>query len=152
MEDNSFKTIMWILLGLAVVGIGVFFLTKDKKPAGDENMVIGSASVDSVDILMMESFPVQVNVVVKGNLADGCTKIGDARETYDGKSDFSIKLETKRPIDGVCSQALVPYEKTISLAGATGLKKGTYTVDVNGVKKSFTLGMDNFITGEDPLK
>ncbi len=152
MEQNSFKTLMWVLLGLAIVAIGVFLITKDKKPKGEENMVIGTANVDSVDIMKMESFPVQINVIAKGNLADGCTKLGEAKETFDGKSDFSIRLETKRPIDGVCSQALVPFEKTITLSGATGLKKGTYTVDVNGVKKSFTLEMDNFVTGVDPLK
>lgn len=153
MENNSFKTLMWVLLGLAIVAIGVFLLTKNKKPTGDENMVIGTAKVDSVDIMKMESFPVQINVIAKGNLADGCTKIGDAKQTFDGKSDFSIRLETKRPIDSkACSQALVPFEKTINLSGATGLPRGTYTVDVNGVKKSFTLEMDNFITGVDPLK
>ncbi len=152
MENNSFKTLMWVLLGLVVVAIGVFLLTKNKKPKGEENMVIGTAKVDSVDILKMESFPVQINVIAKGNLPDGCTKIGDAKQTFDGKSDFSIRLETKKPIDGTCTQALVPFEKTINLSGATGLKKGTYTVDVNGVKKSFTLDMDNFITGVDPLK
>lgn len=152
MENNSFKTLMWVLLGLVVVAIGVFFFTKNKKPTGEENMVIGTAKVDSVDILKMESFPVQINVIAKGNLPDGCTKIGDAKQTFDGKSDFSIRLETKKPIDGECTQSLVPFEKTINLSGATGLIKGTYTIDVNGVKKSFTLDMDNFINGVDPLK
>lgn len=152
MENNSFKTLLWIFLGLAIVIIGVILLTKDKKGGGEENMVIGMANVESVDILMMESFPVQVSVVAKGNLPDGCTMIGDAKQSYDGKSDFTIKLETKRPIDGQCSQALVPYEKTINLNAATGLVKGTYTVDVNGVKKSFSLEMDNFINQDDTLK
>lgn len=152
MENNSFKTLMWILLGLAVVVVAVIILTKNKDKSGDENMVIGTADVDSVDILKLESFPVQISVVAKGNLPDGCTTLGDAKETFDGKSDFSIRLETKRPIDGACTQALVPFEKSINLAGANGLTKGTYTVDVNGVKKSFTLDMDNFISEEDPLK
>lgn len=152
MENNSFKTLMWILLGLAIVVIAVVMLTRNKDKDSEENMVIGTAQVDSVDIMKLESFPVQISVVAKGNLPDGCTNLGDAKETFDGKSDFSIRLETKRPIDATCSQALVPFEKTINLAGATGLTKGTYTVDVNGVKKSFTLDMDNLISGEDPLK
>lgn len=152
MENNSFKTLMWILLGLAIVAIAVFFLTKNKKPEAEENMVIGTANVESIDIMKMESFPVQIKVDVKGNLPDGCTTLGDAKQTFDGKSDFTIRLETKRPIDGMCSQALVPFEKSINLDGATGLTKGTYTVSVNGIMKTFTLDMDNFISGTDPLK
>lgn len=152
MEQNSFKTLMWILLGLVVVVVGVLLLTKKKDMATDENMVIGTAAVESVDILKLESFPVQVQVVAKGNLPDGCTSLGDVKQMYDGKSDFSIRLETKRPLDESCTQALVPFEKSFMLSAATGLAKGTYTVDVNGVKKSFTLEMDNFINENDPLK
>lgn len=152
MEHNAFKTILWIVLGLAVVGIGVFLITKDKKGDDEGSMVIGKADVESVDVLMTESFPVGITVVAKGNLPDGCTTLGASREVFDGKSDFSITLDTKRPIDANCTQALVPFEKSIPLSGATGLSKGSYTVSVNGIMKSFTLSTDNFVSGEDPLK
>lgn len=152
MENNAFKTILWVVLGLAIVGIAVFLLTKDKKTGDGENMVIGMADVNSIDILKAESFPVQVNVVAKGDLPDGCTTLGDAKQVYDGKSDFTITLETKRPIDATCTQALVPFEKTISLSAANGLAKGTYTVSVNGIMKTFTLETDNFVSQTDPLK
>ncbi|MCA9900330.1 MAG: hypothetical protein KC433_19200, partial [Anaerolineales bacterium] len=33
------------------------------------------ASVDSIEILILESFPVQVNVRARGDLPDGCTTI-----------------------------------------------------------------------------
>ena len=38
--------------------------------------------------------------------------------------------------------ALVPYEETISL-DVYGLLAGTYTVDVNSVRDTFTLDVDN---------
>ena len=47
------------------------------EPAVDTGAVeVGLAVVDSIDILIMESMPVQVNVVARGNLPDGCTSIG----------------------------------------------------------------------------
>src|SRR5690606_272202 len=37
----------------------------------------GQAIVNSIDILMMESFPVQVRVVARGDLPDSCTEIDE---------------------------------------------------------------------------
>jgi inhibitor of cysteine peptidase len=101
----------------------------------------GKIFVDSVDILMLESFPVQVNVVVKGNLSDGCTQINDIVQEREDNT-FHITLATARPADQVCTQALVPFEEVVPL-DVLGLEAGTYTVDVHGVTDSFTLDMDN---------
>ncbi|GAH56872.1 unnamed protein product, partial [marine sediment metagenome] len=38
---------------------------------------IGLASVDEIDILILESFPVQINVIARGNLPDPCTEISE---------------------------------------------------------------------------
>lgn len=150
-NNNSFKTILWIIIGLVVVAGVVFLLTKNKKPA-DENMVIGQAAVDEVQIVKLESFPVQVNVLVKGHLQDGCTTLGDVKQSY-ATGKFSLNIESKKPLDAQnCTQQISPFEKTVSLAGVVGLPKGTYSVDVNGVKGAFTLEMDNFISEKDPLK
>lgn len=151
-NSNSFKTIMYVILGLIVVVVGIILLTKNKKDMDDENTVIGTATVESIEILQLESFPVQVNVIAKGYLPDGCTTLGDAKQSY-ANNKFTIMLESKRPLDAeVCTQVVENFEKTIPLGGVTGLPKGTYTVEVNGVVGAFTLSMDNFISEEDPLK
>ncbi len=142
---------MWVILGLIIVIVGVILLTKNKK-GGEENTVIGEAKVESIDVVQLESFPVQVNVIAKGYLPDGCTTLGDAKQSYTpGK--FKIVLESKKPLDAeACTQSIENFEKTISLNGVVGLQKGTYSVDVNGVMGAFTLSMDNFINEADPLK
>jgi len=101
----------------------------------------GTAAVGSIDLLMLESFPVQINVVAKGNLPDGCTTIDQVTHVRQGNT-FKVTITTARPADRMCTQALVPFEQTIAL-DVYGLKAGTYTVDVNGVTKTFTLDMDN---------
>lgn len=154
-QNNSFKTILWIL-GILIIIIGaVFLLTKkDKKmdDYSDENVVIGEAVVEKIDITLLESFPVQVNVLATGYTPDGCTKVGDVNQRFtDGT--FFITLETKKPIDAEnCTQAIMPFEKMISLSGVVGLKKGTYKVDLNGITGQFTFDIDNFISETDPIK
>lgn len=101
----------------------------------------GVASVDEIDIRIMESFPVQVNVAVRGNLPDGCTEIDEAQVQREDNL-FRITLTTRRPADRMCTEALVPYEHIIPL-DVYGLPAGDYTVDVNGVTGAFTLEIDN---------
>jgi inhibitor of cysteine peptidase len=43
--------------------------------AQEDKVITGTARVEAIEILILESFPVQVNVVARGNLPDGCTTI-----------------------------------------------------------------------------
>jgi inhibitor of cysteine peptidase len=97
--------------------------------------------VDSVDVLTLESFPVQINVQVQGNLPDGCTELQEPLVTQTDNT-FTVVLGTVRPAEAMCTQALVPYETSVPL-DVEGLPAGEYTVIVNGVTGSFTLDVDN---------
>lgn len=101
----------------------------------------GQAIVNSIDVLILESFPVQVNVVARGDLPDSCTQIDEviSQRTED---TFRAAITTLRQPDGACTQALVPFEETFSL-DVEGLPAGTYNVSVNGVTGTFTLAVDN---------
>ncbi|MEZ4517594.1 MAG: hypothetical protein R3C44_12465 [Chloroflexota bacterium] len=101
----------------------------------------GQATVDSIEILILESFPVQVHVIARGNLPDGCTTIDQVISQQDD-SVFRVAVTTFRQPDAICTEALVPFEETIPLDVA-GLPAGTYQVVVNGVQDSFTLDVDN---------
>lgn len=111
----------------------------------DGNFITGEdVYIDQVEINIMESFPLQVNAVVKGNLPDGCTKI---TEHYVEKVDdhtFEILIITQRPGDMMCTEALVPFEEIIAL-DVNGLPAGTYTVNAYGKTAEFTFEMDNVI-------
>lgn len=111
----------------------------------DTEYIIRDAAVDDIEILMMESFPLQVSVVATGYVPDGCTEIDadNIEVTRDGNA-FDVSLKTKRPADAMCTQALEPFEVNIPL-DVYGLEAGVYTVDVNGVTDTFEFTMDNVI-------
>ncbi len=110
--------------------------------------VFGLANVESVELLILESFPVQIHVVAQGFLPDGCTQIDDIIVQHEG-AVFDVAITTAREPGQVCTEAEVAYEETIPL-DVVGLDAGMYTVIVNGVEGSFTLDIDNVIQEEAP--
>lgn len=112
--------------------------------AGDSmaaKILVGEAMVESIEVLVFEPFPVQVRVIAYGNLPDGCTRIGKIEDSRSGGL-FTVRIATTRPANRMCTQALTEFQETLPL-NTTGLKAGTYTVDVNGIRQTFTLRSDN---------
>jgi len=115
--------------------------TEKPQITNPENVLDNTAIVDSIEILILESFPVQVNVAIKGSLRNGCERIDQIFKEY-VEDDFKITLITTQDQDAICTQALVPFEQTIGL-DVLGLEAGIYNVDVNGIASTFTLQIDN---------
>jgi inhibitor of cysteine peptidase len=115
----------------------------DKAVPQDQAVTTGKAPVKSIEILIMESFPVQAAVLARGELLDACTEIDQVNQDIDLEKDtLWVEITTVRPTDEVCIQVLAPFEERIPL-DVYGLPAGTYTVDVNGVTGTFTLSVDN---------
>lgn len=98
----------------------------------------GMAVVQSVDIQILESQPLQVNAVIRGQLPDaGCTTIDSVEQTFAG-STFTITLTTTTDPLALCAQALTPFEEVVLLE-TDNLSPAPYTVNVNGVQQAFKL-------------
>ena len=115
-----------------------FSPTPTEEPA---TVVEGEAQIDSLEILILESFPVQVNAVLTGSLPDSCTSLGATEITMEGNT-FTITVETNRPSDAVCAQVVENFEQSVSL-DVLGLPAGDYTVVAGGQTASFNLAVDN---------
>jgi inhibitor of cysteine peptidase len=102
-----------------------------------------AAIVDEIDVMILESFPVQVNVVVRGNLPDGCTYLDEFDVQRNGNT-FEMIIWTVRDPEAMCTMALVPFEETVSL-DVLGLEAGEYTVVVQEQSATFTLDVDNIL-------
>ncbi len=102
----------------------------------------GRATVESIEIVLAESFPVQVFAVLRGHLGDGCTEITGIASRGPLDNRFDIDITTQRPPDAFCTQALVPFEHNIPI-DAYGLPPGDYEVVAGDASASFTLQQDN---------
>lgn len=112
----------------------------------DGDFIRGNAIIENIDILTLESFPLQIHVIATGYFPDGCTSIDEVTQNRQDNI-FTIAVTTKKPADAICTMAIVPFEKTIPL-DVYGLNKGVYTVNVNDASGSFELPMDNIIQVE----
>ncbi|KCZ73543.1 hypothetical protein ANME2D_00613 [Candidatus Methanoperedens nitroreducens] len=139
-----------VIAGIVIIGIIVGAMSsKNSGPPDNQNndtgeFIYGNATVEDIEIMVLESFPVQVNVNVKGYLPDSCTEIHKITQEKDGNT-FLVNITTVRPADAICAQVIVPFEEKISL-DVYGLKAGVYNVIVNDVKGTFELEIDNIIS------
>jgi inhibitor of cysteine peptidase len=112
-------------------------------PSSGSQTIIGLAMIESIEIMILESFPVQVHVRIKGILGDSCTTLHQITQTR-VENTFTITVTTTRPAEAVCADIITRFEKGIAL-DVYGLPSGTYIVDVNSVCDTFTLDVDNVI-------
>ena len=106
-----------------------------------------TAVVKSIDILLLESFPLQVNAVIRGDLPDaGCTTIASVDQVREGNT-FKLTLITTTDPLAVCAQVLTPFEEVVSL-DVHGLPAGIYTVEAGGIQTTFEFTVDNILPTE----
>jgi len=109
----------------------------------DDLVIEENADVQEIQVNLLESFPLQVSVTIRGMLPDGCTGIHGTQVERDlEKGTFDITILTERPKDAVCIQVLTPFETTVPL-DVLGLPAGTYLVNVYEQFASFTFDQDN---------
>ncbi|MDY6846223.1 MAG: hypothetical protein SVP52_03710 [Chloroflexota bacterium] len=103
--------------------------------------------VESLDVILLESFPVQAQAIVSGTLPDGCSELHEISVERQGLN-FNLTLTTRHLTgDVACTEALVPFEETVDL-DIRGLEAGTYTVVVQDKQAAFTLDVNNVLSGE----
>ncbi len=111
-------------------------------PLNEADYIMGEVgNVNEISIHIMESFPLQVSVTVRGSLPDGCTEIAESQVERE-ENTFTVQITTRRPKDAVCTQALVAFEENVPL-DVYGLPAGTYQVKVYNQSAEFTFDTDN---------
>lgn len=135
---------IWLMIGLLLMGIGLVACAPADNSGSDSaggSTVPATVYIDGVDVLLMESFPLQARAVVRGNLPDGCTRISGVTAERNGDT-FVIAIAAERDADAMCTQALVPFEENVTL-DILGLDAGSYTVQAGDASASFTLDVAN---------
>jgi hypothetical protein len=104
----------------------------------DEFLMYDLAMIDSVTPLVRQGPPVEVELLVRGNLNDDCTELDGILQQGQDTSDIVVYLQTQRPQDAMCAQVIEPFETIIQLEGE--FAPGDYTVTVNDeIEITFTV-------------
>jgi inhibitor of cysteine peptidase len=125
------------VLILLIVAVAVARLATDRTGAANDEpnngYITAPVTVEAIDVLLLESFPVQVMVQVQGYLPDPCYEALEPVIERDGNR-FVIEIVGERDEDAMCAQVIEPYEENINLGA---VEPGEYAVEVNGVVKEF---------------
>jgi len=90
--------------------------------------------IDSVDLILAESSPVQVSVLVEGFLPTPCHTLGWGLSG--GEDGLYLDLYALADPTAACAQVLEPFTEIIDLGA---FEAGSYVVFVNGVEYPFEI-------------
>lgn len=99
------------------------------------------ATIEAIEIFQVDSFPVEVSVVVRGHFPDECTNIDQISQDRRGGT-FTVAIDSVQYGGLACPANRIPFEELVEL-DLVGLPAGIYVVDVNGLQGTFKLQRDN---------
>jgi inhibitor of cysteine peptidase len=95
------------------------------------NLVRGSIFLDEIQLFVMESFPVQIALHVKGELPTPCHSFSFTITEPNEKNEIHVDVYSSIEEGSICIQIIQPFDETISIP-MIGKPDGEYTVWVNG--------------------
>lgn len=95
----------------------------------DSNMTRGNVFIEQSDLLIMESYPVQIMLVLKGNLPTPCNQLRVATNPPDEENQIHVDVYSVIDPNQMCAQVLEPFEVNVGLGS---FPSGHYSVWING--------------------
>jgi len=97
----------------------------------EASMTRGSVVIDSSDVVLLESQPMQIMLHMKGNLPTPCHKLRAKLSEPDAENKINVEVYSLSDPDEICIQVLQDFETNIPLGSYAA---GAYKVLVNGEK------------------
>ena len=95
------------------------------------NAVYAPVTVNTADVLIMESYPIQVAVTVSGTKPTPCNHVREQVAAPNADNEIHISLDSWADPALSCVQVLAEFEQRIPLP-LSDIADGSYTVWVNG--------------------
>lgn len=133
--------VIWITILLLILSSCLGAQTSDSPPAADDgDMAAGMFKnytvIEDVDVLILESYPMQLHLQVVGYQPDGCELPVIVEQRREGNEVF-VEIYREQSAAMTCPAMIIPYEAKIPLEG--GFESGTYTIHVNDFVKTLTI-------------
>jgi len=90
----------------------------------------GNVYIDSSDLLILESYPLQLNLVITGNLPDPCHQLQFTVNPPDNMNNIYVKVYSLTDGNSACIQVLDSFSATIPLGT---YPSGHYHVYLNSI-------------------
>lgn len=128
-----------MVISVVAVGAYLYFNRDDPTSATGKDRTSVTAPIESVDILVLESFPPQYMVHIVSGLPSGCARFEKAEVTGRDGNTVHIRVTNTMPSDpNVACTAIYGTHETNLNIGSDFMSGETYTVDVNGTIAEFT--------------
>jgi hypothetical protein len=98
---------------------------------GDDALTRGGVFLDSAEISVLESYPVQIMLTLKGSLPTPCNQLRVKTNPPDEKNQIQVEVYSVIDETQICAQVLEPFGVNIGLGSFLA---GHYSVWVNGKK------------------
>lgn len=99
----------------------------------DNNLVRGNAYINTAELIIMESYPIQVMLSLTGDLPTPCQEFAFTVADPEEGNQIHVEVYSLGEEGIICIQVLQPFEENISISSLdTPLEDGSYTVWVNG--------------------
>ncbi|MEX2143773.1 MAG: hypothetical protein WD740_04205 [Anaerolineales bacterium] len=122
---NPTLLILLLTVAASLTGCAAPDATSPSEPMG------GAVFIDSADLLIMESYPVQISLHIVGNLPTPCHEFWVSVGQPDDKNRIDATAWSESDPAAICAQVLQPFEENVSIPIA-GQEDGTYSVWLNG--------------------
>ncbi len=93
------------------------------------NMERSNAYLDSAELLILESFPLQFTLALKGSLPTSCHQLKVDVSLPDTENKITVDVYSLTQPDLMCAQMLAPFDENIPLGS---FPAGHYFLWVNG--------------------
>ena len=98
-------------------------------PPDEAGLSRGEVFINSQELLVMESYPLQVSLLIKGTLPTPCHKLKAEVSQPDEQNQIAVEAYSLVDPNQMCIQVLKSFEENIPLGS---YPDGTYTVTLNG--------------------
>lgn len=99
--------------------------------ADDSNLKASKAFIDTTEIFIMESFPIQIGFSLSGNLPSPCHQLRIIIESPDKNKEIHINVYSVVQKDQICAQVLEPFQVRLNLGS---FPTGHYSIFINQEK------------------
>jgi hypothetical protein len=98
-------------------------------PAEPSEAIRGPVFIDQAELLIRESFPIQVDLLLRGRLPTPCATLRWSVGEPDEQGRIEVEAYSSQDAELSCIQVLQDFEETIPLGA---FSTGAYTVWLNG--------------------